>query len=147
MRILTGYLRPSSGRDLIAKLGRSRSVLLSSHLLSEVANLCRRVVVLDRGRVLAVKEVSELTAATGSVRLELRLAGDLEDAVRVLAGVAGVTEATARGELVVVAGEGAGLSERVSTAVVGAGLGLLEPRATPAGTLEEADLKLVREST
>src|SRR5207253_3970920 len=46
-------------RELIAKLGRSRSVLLSSHLLTEVANLCPRVVVLDRGRVLAVKDVNE----------------------------------------------------------------------------------------
>jgi ABC-2 type transport system ATP-binding protein len=53
-------------RDLIAKLGRTRSVLLSSHLLSEVANLCRRVVVLDRGRVLAVSDVASLTA-TGTL--------------------------------------------------------------------------------
>ena len=62
-------------RELIAKLGRSRSVLLSSHLLSEVANLCPRVVVLDRGRVLAVSDVASLTAATGPTRLELRLSG------------------------------------------------------------------------
>jgi ABC-2 type transport system ATP-binding protein len=48
-------------RDLIAKLGRKRSVLLSSHLLPEVANLCRRVVVLDRGRVLTISDVGALT--------------------------------------------------------------------------------------
>jgi gliding motility-associated transport system ATP-binding protein len=48
-------------RDLIAKLGRKRSVLLSSHLLPEVANLCRRVVVLDRGRVLTISDVAALT--------------------------------------------------------------------------------------
>jgi ABC-2 type transport system ATP-binding protein len=53
-------------RDLIAKLGRTRSVLLSSHLLSEVSNLCRRVVVLDHGRVLAVSDVASLTA-TGTL--------------------------------------------------------------------------------
>jgi ABC-2 type transport system ATP-binding protein len=131
-------------RDLIAKLGRSRSILLSSHLLSEVATLCRRVVVLDRGRVLAVKEVAELTAATGSVRLELRLSGGVDRAAQLLVGVPGVVEATAKGQVVVITGEGDGLSERVSRAVVEAGLGLLELRAS-AGTLEEAYLKLVRE--
>jgi ABC-type multidrug transport system ATPase subunit len=42
-------------------------VLLSSHLLSEVDQLCRRVVVLDRGRVVADDEVASLTAARGSL--------------------------------------------------------------------------------
>src|SRR5438105_7093074 len=64
-------------RELIARLGRRRAVLLSSHLLSEVSQLCRRVVVLDRGRVLAVSEVAALTSAVGPIRLELRLSGDL----------------------------------------------------------------------
>src|SRR5207249_1029224 len=114
------------------------------HLLSEVANLCRRVVVLDKGRVLAVSEVAELTAATGAVRLELRLSGDPHEAVRVVSVVSGVSEAEVRGGLVVVKGEGADLSQRVSRAVVEAGIGLLELRATT-GTLEEAYLKLVRE--
>src|SRR5207253_8757194 len=113
--------------------------------LTEVANLCPRVVVLDRGRVLAVKDVNELTAATSGVRLELRLTGDPNAAATVLRGVAGVSEAEAWGGLVVVTGEGADLSERVSKAVVEAGSGLLELRATSTGTLEEAYLKLVRE--
>jgi gliding motility-associated transport system ATP-binding protein len=131
-------------RDLIAKLGRSRTVLLSSHLLSEVANLCRRVVVLDKGRVLATSEVAELTAATGTVRLELRLSGDPHEAVRVVSALTGVTEAEVRGGLVVVKGEGADLGQRVSRTIIEAGIGLLELRATT-GTLEEAYLKLVRE--
>src|SRR5206468_168525 len=70
-------------RDLIAKLGRTRSVLLSSHLLSEVSNLCRRVVVLDKGRVLAVSDVATLTASAGA-RLELRVSGDPDRAARVV---------------------------------------------------------------
>ena len=131
-------------RDLIARLGRRRAVLLSSHLLSEVSQLCRRVVVLDRGRVLAVSDVATLTAATGVVRLELRLTGDLERAAALLAGVEGVTETAVRGGLVVVRGEGDELGPRVSAAVIAAGLGLLELRATT-GTLEEAYLRLVRE--
>ena len=131
-------------RDLIAKLGRTRSVLLSSHLLSEVANLCRRVVVLDKGRVLAVSDVASLTAATGT-RLELRVAGDPARAVQIVTGIAGVDEATVRGDLVVVKGTGSDLGQRVSAAVVDAGIGLLEQRVASSGTLEEAYLNLVTE--
>jgi ABC-2 type transport system ATP-binding protein len=66
-------------RELIGRLGRSRTVLLSSHLLSEVEQLCPRVVVLDRGRVVAVDEVDALTGRTGASTLEeayLRLVRD-----------------------------------------------------------------------
>jgi ABC-2 type transport system ATP-binding protein len=132
-------------RELIAKLGRRRTVLLSSHLLAEVGQLCRRVVVLDGGRVLTVSEVSALTAPTGPVRLELRLSGDRRRAATLLSAVDGVSEAAVHGEVVVVKGEGGDLGERVSAAVVGAGYGLLELRSTTAGTLEEAYLRLVRE--
>jgi ABC-2 type transport system ATP-binding protein len=41
--------------------------VLSSHLLGEVAQLCRRVVVLDRGRLVTVADVAELTAGGGSL--------------------------------------------------------------------------------
>ena len=131
-------------RDLIAKLGRTRSVLLSSHLLSEVANLCRRVVVLDKGRVLAVSDVASLTAAAGT-RLELRVAGDPARVVQLVSALAGVDEASVRGDVVVVKGTGGDLGQRVAAAVVDAGIGLLEQRVTSSGTLEEAYLHLVRE--
>ena len=54
-------------RDLIARLGRTRTILLSSHLLSEIAQLCKRVVVLDRGEVRAFSDVADLTAGGGSL--------------------------------------------------------------------------------
>lgn len=131
-------------RELIAKLGRTRSVLLSSHLLSEVATLCRRVVVLDKGRVLAVSDVATLTASAGT-RLELRVSGDPTRAVRVVTAVSGVDDASVRGDVVVVKGAGDDLGQRVAAAVIEAGIGLLEQRVTSSGTLEEAYLHLVRE--
>jgi ABC-2 type transport system ATP-binding protein len=131
-------------RELIAKLGRTRSVLLSSHLLSEVANLCRRVVVLDKGRVLAVSDVASLTAASG-IRLELRVTGDRTRTVQIVTAVPGVEDASVRGDIVVVRGTGPDLGQRVAAAVVDAGIGLLEQRVTSSGTLEEAYLNIVRE--
>ena len=54
-------------RDLISRLGRSRTILLSSHLLSEVAQMCRRVVVLDQGVVRAFSDVTALTSGGESL--------------------------------------------------------------------------------
>jgi ABC-2 type transport system ATP-binding protein len=57
-------------RKLIGRLAKTRTVLLSSHLLNEVTQLCRRVVVLDHGRVLAVDDIAALTDATRTGSLE-----------------------------------------------------------------------------
>ena len=130
-------------RQLIAELGRSRTLLLSSHLLSEVQQLCTRVVVLDGGRVVTVDAVAALTAATGGVRLEVRVAGDLTAAAKVLRVLDGVSAVEIRGGVLVVDGDGVDLGQRVSGAVVGAGIGLIELRDVGSATLEEAYLRLV----
>ncbi|GIH72230.1 ABC transporter ATP-binding protein [Sphaerimonospora thailandensis] len=56
-------------RTLIRDLSRVSTVLLSSHLLGEVQQVCDRVVVLDRGRVVAEDSVSALLAQSGSMRV------------------------------------------------------------------------------
>jgi ABC-2 type transport system ATP-binding protein len=131
-------------RGLIAKLGRQRSVLFSSHLLAEVSALCRRVVILDRGRVVATRDVAELSNAAGVTHLELRLTGDLAQAAALLRNLAGVQSAEVRGGRLVVRGTGGDLGQRLSAAVIGEGFGLVELRVEQ-GNLEEAYLRLVRE--
>jgi ABC-2 type transport system ATP-binding protein len=131
-------------RSLIARLGRQRSVLFSSHLLAEVSALCRRVVILDRGRVVATRDVAELSQAAGIAHLDLRLTGDLVRAVAVLRNLGGVQSAEVRGNRIVVRGTGDDLGQRVSAAVISEGFGLVELRIEQ-GNLEEAYLRLVRE--
>ena len=41
-------------RDLIKSLGRNHTVLLSSHILSEVSQMCEKVVIIDKGRIIAI---------------------------------------------------------------------------------------------
>jgi ABC-2 type transport system ATP-binding protein len=130
-------------RNLIARLGRRRTVLLSSHLLSEVSALCRRVVIIDRGRVVADDDVASLTRAGERRRLELRVAGDPAEVASSLRGLEGVLAVEARGGRVVVSGVGDDLAQRVSRAVVTAGFGLLELRDEQE-TLEDAYLRLVK---
>jgi gliding motility-associated transport system ATP-binding protein len=57
-------------RTLIRDLGRERTVLLSTHILSEVEALAGRIVILDRGRVKAAGTLDELKAAHASVSLD-----------------------------------------------------------------------------
>jgi sodium transport system ATP-binding protein len=45
-------------------------VLLSSHIMQEVAQLCDRIVVIARGRVVAAGTPEELRASTGCANLE-----------------------------------------------------------------------------
>jgi ABC-2 type transport system ATP-binding protein len=131
-------------RSLIAKLGKQRTVLFSSHLLAEVATLCRRVVVIDRGRVAAIREVGELSRTAGQRRLELRISGDPATAARLIAGLPGVNTAVVRAGSVVIHGSGDDLAQRVSAAVVSNGFGLIELRADDAD-LEDAYLRLTGE--
>lgn len=47
-------------RDLIKSLGESKTVLLSTHILQEVEALCSRVLLIDRGRMVADRPITEL---------------------------------------------------------------------------------------
>ena len=131
-------------RKLIGRLGAERTVLLSSHLLSEVQQLCKRVVVLDKGHVVVVDDVAALTASKGRARLEVKVAGDAQAAAKAVRSVAGVRRVEVVGTMLVVEGDDADLGPRVSQAIVGAGIGLVELRDVEASTLEDAYLRLVR---
>jgi ABC-2 type transport system ATP-binding protein len=132
-------------RELIARLARRRTVLLSTHLLGEVTQLCRRVAVLDRGRLVAFDDIASLTSVGMHSRLEVRINGDTELAVATVRALPDVLAVQDQSGALVVTGHGADLGERVSTALVHAGIGVAELRATRTGTLEEAYLKLVGE--
>ena len=82
--------------DMVRRVARERgaTVLLSTHLLAEVEETCSRVLILNRGRVVAEGTVSEVTrraAAPRSARLRV-LAEQGERAAAVLRGVTGVRE-------------------------------------------------------
>jgi ABC-2 type transport system ATP-binding protein len=128
-------------RTLIGRLGRRHAVLLSSHLLSEVSQLCRQVVVLDHGSVIASGPVDDLSR--GQRRIVMRMA-DADGCVTVVRAVVGVDRVERRDNLVMVWGERADLTAALSKAVVDAGMSLLELRVE-SSTLEDAYLRLVGE--
>ena len=63
-------------RRLIRELGRSHTVILSSHILSEVQAVCTQVLILSQGRLAAGGSLEELTAGGRSLEeLFLELTG------------------------------------------------------------------------
>jgi ABC-2 type transport system ATP-binding protein len=79
-------------RELIRGVGKERTVLLSSHILSEVEKVCGRVLILNRGRLVESGTPDEIAARltrTGRVRLEARGEGSaMKAALDALPGVA-----------------------------------------------------------
>ncbi len=98
-------------RDLIRSLGTGgRTVLLSSHLLHEVEQVCDSVAILSKGKLIAQGNVSDLVHSPGGERVRLRTT-DNAKAVEVLSALEWVGEVTVEGESVVVATPGEWSSE------------------------------------
>jgi ABC-2 type transport system ATP-binding protein len=141
-------------RTLIKGFAGSKTVILSSHILPEVAATCSRVVIINQGRLVAEGPPAMLSpqgAAGGSVRLAGL--GDATRLAQVAAGTPGVnsvqvvTQATqAEQPSVLTLGMGGGAEARaaVARAVVEAGLELVE--LTPVSlSLEEVFVQLTTE--
>jgi ABC-2 type transport system ATP-binding protein len=139
-------------RNLVQGLA-GRTVLLSTHILSEAAAVCSRVVILSRGRVVAEDTAAGLAGRLAEVaRLVVRVDGPADDVRSTLASIAGVRAVTLLAADDGHAGMGRAFEvttaepERVQRAVagvvVGQGWTLLEVRpSTP--TLEDLFVRLV----
>lgn len=121
-------------RELIRGLAPRHTILLSSHILSEVEMTCSRVLILDKGRIVASGTPSELRERSGlplagSIRMELRApAADALEALLAASGSGSVRILSQDGEwtaLEVVPSEG-DPREEIFRAVVARGWGLRE---------------------
>ena len=57
-------------RDMIKRLSREKTILLSTHLMQEVEALCQQVHIISRGRLVASGSAQEITATTGTKSFE-----------------------------------------------------------------------------
>jgi ABC-2 type transport system ATP-binding protein len=79
-------------RDVIKALGREHTVLLSTHILSEVEASCSRVVVIDRGKLVAEGPTRDIRRMRRAPALDVTARGDIEEIVRVLNAIDGVAK-------------------------------------------------------
>jgi ABC-2 type transport system ATP-binding protein len=78
-------------RELITELGRERTVLLSTHILPEVEQVCERVFIIDRGRIVADGTPDALRAKlVGNPSLSVEFKGASDDAEAALVALPGV---------------------------------------------------------
>src|SRR6185295_16789220 len=83
-------------RELIVRLGRTSTILLSTHILPEVEMACQRVAIIDKGRVIAVDSPATLRQRMrGTQLLRVEMRGDaraVKSAINELPGVTRVAE-------------------------------------------------------
>jgi ABC-2 type transport system ATP-binding protein len=85
-------------RELIRELGREHTVLLSTHILPEVEQVCERVFIIDRGRIVADGTPESLRSAVlGRPALAVELKGADGDGAATLAALPGVAAVTPLG--------------------------------------------------
>jgi ABC-2 type transport system ATP-binding protein len=78
-------------RELVAELGRDHTVLLSTHILPEVEQVCERVFIIDRGRIVADGTPDALrTRLVGNPTLAVELGGAGGEAAAALTALPGV---------------------------------------------------------
>ena len=62
-------------RSLIRDVGKEHTVIFSSHILSEIQQLCQRVVILHKGKLVREADMAELTGGDDTLRLRASIAG------------------------------------------------------------------------
>jgi ABC-2 type transport system ATP-binding protein len=119
-------------RQLIRGLAGSHTIVLSTHILPEVAQTCQRVVIINKGRVVAVDTPENLTARlTGAETMFLHVDALGADAGPALAAIPGVTRVVASdtgGGFEVESERGTDIRRELAKTVVNRGWGLLELR-------------------
>lgn len=139
-------------RNLIRDLGREHTIILSSHILPEVQAVCSRVLIINRGKIVASDTAENLSRGmTGDNRLSLRVAGSEKEALALARGVPHVAKAESVGiretgtvDLVVEAKKDEDVRREVFLAFARGNLPILMMKSMDL-TLEEIFLTLISE--
>ena len=68
-------------RDVIKELSKSHTIILSSHILSEVSAVCNRVIIINKGRLVASGTPDRLSESLSQDRFKIKLKGDRESII------------------------------------------------------------------
>lgn len=86
-------------RNLIARLSKNHTIILSSHILSEIQAVCGRILVINKGRIVADGTPDELSASVSADKsLEVAISGPEKDVEKLLKGINGVESVESLGK-------------------------------------------------
>jgi ABC-2 type transport system ATP-binding protein len=133
-------------RSLIKALEGGHTVVLSSHILPEVSQLCHRVIIINRGQIVASDTPENLSRQMGKGAISLQVKGPEVQVTATLQGLPGVSrvENQGAGRYLVEGGNGRDLRPELARLLVQQGFDLLEMK-TQEFSLEDVFLNLVTE--
>ena len=86
-------------RNLIARLSKNHTIILSSHILSEIQAVCGRILVINKGSIVADGTPDELSASVSADKsLEVAISGPEKDVEKLLKGINGVESVESLGK-------------------------------------------------
>ena len=136
-------------RELIKELAGDHTIILSTHILPEVAQTCEQVVIINKGRVVAEDTPANLTGRLhGSETIQLQVDTGSTDPTSIMSAVPGVVQIRVSAvtpnndrSIEIQAAEGTDIRREIANTVVSNGWGLLEMRPIRL-SLEEIFLQL-----
>jgi ABC-2 type transport system ATP-binding protein len=85
-------------RSLITELGKNHTVILSSHILSEIQAVCERIIVINHGRLIADGNPEELSKAlSDDYALTVRVGGPKAEVAKIISTISGVSKVACLG--------------------------------------------------
>jgi ABC-2 type transport system ATP-binding protein len=136
-------------RNTIREVGKERTVLLSTHILSEAQQLCDRVLIINKGRIVAEDTPENLQSRlVGAESVILKVKGEADDLLPILSKIDGVKNARLQtdGAIEFQFSPGKDVRPAVAKATIKAGYDMLEFH--PVGlSLEEIFLQLTQDNS
>jgi ABC-2 type transport system ATP-binding protein len=81
-------------RELIRKLSEKHTIILSSHILSEVSAVCDEVMIINKGKLVVCDNTENLSQQAGKMSLVIKAKGSEEQITSILKGVKGIEDIT-----------------------------------------------------
>ncbi|MFP3870652.1 MAG: ABC transporter ATP-binding protein [Syntrophobacteria bacterium] len=133
-------------RSLIKQLGSERTIILSSHILPEVSQICQRILIINKGQIIATDTAANLTAQlqqNQQVRLEVDGPGhEIRETIGAMEGVMNIMPGNGSASYLVETVRGRDLRPELARTIVSHGWQLRELRLQDL-SLEEIFLELV----
>ena len=134
-------------RKLIEEIGKEKTVLLSTHILSEAQQICDRELIINRGQLVAEDTPEALQKRlTGTQKVTVHLASDPTPAIEILQGIEDVlrVEINAQNHIILESSGETDIRPKVIATLTAANLEILEVYSETA-SLEDIFLQLVQE--
>lgn len=136
-------------RELIRKLGEKHTVILSSHILTEISAVCDHVFIISKGKLVASDATENLVSLmSGAQEIEVTVRTDVVEAQKELTSIAEVSKVEVKnedaGELIVYAKKGADVREDVFRTLAEKHFAVLEMH-TIEKSLEDVFLEITQE--